>query len=71
MKNRSLFDITFVVFVIVNVLAAITLRVAGFERPFDPSTTMMIRMFIASTLVSAVLFAVLAKLAGRKPFWNR
>lgn len=70
MKKLSMFDTTFVVFVIVNVLAAVTLHVAGIDR-HNPSMTNTVKMFVASLFASFTLFAVIAKLTGRKPFWQR
>jgi len=66
MKKLGMFDATFVVFVIVNVLAAVALYAAGWRRPFNPTSTEMAKMFLVSVLVSTALFSVIAKATGRK-----
>jgi len=71
MKKLSMFQITFVVFAIVNILAAVALYVTLFQRPFNPSSVQMTKMFLGSLFASTVLFTVIAKLSGRKQFWQR
>ena len=63
-------NITFAVFVIVNILAAVALHAAGIDR-HNPSTVDVTKMFWGSFFASSVLFVVLAKTTGRKPFWER
>ena len=63
-------NITFAVFVIVNILAAVALHAAGIDR-HNPSMAQMVKMFWGSFFASSVLFVVFAKATGRKPFWER